>query len=102
LILRSKFFAGQYARWLALTSPVLIEPSRALGTILSMLQELETFDFIDQVEILCSGELLTGQPANRTYKGLVQKKLSTLPAAVAKQLTSLSVLPAYSSEEQLF
>ncbi len=94
LVMHSKFLAGQYARWLALTASVLIDPGIVARKLAGMLRELETFDFLDQVEILCASHVLSSQEITVDHSCLIQERLSALPPAVAEQLALMTLLPS--------
>lgn len=94
LVMHSKFSAGQYARWLALTASVLIDSDTVARKLAGILRELETFDFLDQVEILCATHVLGSPGIAVDHTCLIQEKLSALPPAVAEQLALLTLLPS--------
>jgi hypothetical protein len=91
LALHSKFSAGQFARWLALTPVTPEEHERALARLTDMVQELDAFDCLDQVEVLCAMQLLGSGPLTEAHRALIERNLATLPAAVTEQLTRLGM-----------
>jgi len=94
LVMHSKFLAGQYARWLALTASVLTDPGIVARKLAGMVRELETFDYLDQVEILCASHILGSQGMAVDHSYLIQEKLSSLPPAVTEHLALLTLLPS--------
>jgi DNA-binding SARP family transcriptional activator/tetratricopeptide (TPR) repeat protein/type II secretory pathway predicted ATPase ExeA len=97
MILHSKFTAGQFARWLAFTSSTLIHREVVQDRLSEMVKELDTLDFIDQVEVLCAMELLNPTPTAGQRHVLVQRKLAALPASVTEQLMRLRMLGSLAS-----
>jgi DNA-binding SARP family transcriptional activator/tetratricopeptide (TPR) repeat protein/type II secretory pathway predicted ATPase ExeA len=93
-VLHSTFFAGIFARWLALTSLGTAMEIRALARIEQMKLHLNTFDALDQLEILCSDHLLRGNgPATLIAASQpIRDRLDHLPDAVAEQMIRLEVL----------
>jgi DNA-binding SARP family transcriptional activator/tetratricopeptide (TPR) repeat protein len=93
--LYSAFFAGPFARWMALTTTDTDQEERARARLTMMLDQLETYDALDQAEILCARRLLSQVP--QTTKDelsmLIKLKLARLPSAIADQLTRLGVFP---------
>jgi hypothetical protein len=84
--LQSSAFAGPFARWLSRTASSDVTRERAQAIVGGMMRRLQTFDELDQVEILCSWDLLTGEdPESAAIKGL-QDKLRRLPQSIAGQL----------------
>jgi hypothetical protein len=92
--LHSFFFAGMFARWLALTSLGTSAEAKARENIEGMGRRLDTFDAIDQVEILCSAHLLRDRSrlSLDVLPGLVREKLESLPPAISHQLIQLGLL----------
>jgi hypothetical protein len=92
--LHSMFFAGEFARWLALTSLGTSFEDNAREEVHRMTKDLEMFDAIDQVEVLCARTLLerNGSPEKSDVTALIGRKLQDLPAAVTYQLVKLGVL----------
>jgi hypothetical protein len=72
-ILHSPFFAGEFARWLALTSLGTFFENNAREEVTRMTKSVEMFDAIDTAT-------------------LISRKLADLPAAVTYQLMKLGVL----------
>jgi hypothetical protein len=100
-ILHSPFFAGEFARWLALTSRETRREDEARAEIAGLIDVLETFDAIDQVEILCASSVLdhSRQFALDSAMRLIAKKLAALPSAITQQLERLGVLSQYCPPE---
>lgn len=92
--LHSSFFAGWFARWLALTSLGSTAEARARDRIEGMGRCLDTFDAIDQVEILCAAQLIRDRlrPRLDALPRMVREKLEELPPAVSHQLVQLGLL----------
>jgi DNA-binding SARP family transcriptional activator/tetratricopeptide (TPR) repeat protein len=92
--LHSGFFAGIFARWLALTSLGKATEVNARAKIAQMKLHLTSFDVLDQLEILCSEQLLGAQlPAAReAATEQIRDRLAQLPDAVAEQMVRLEVL----------
>jgi tetratricopeptide (TPR) repeat protein len=93
-ILHNPFFAGPFARWLSLTSRGTIHETRAKQEIGLLVRELETFDALDQVEVLCADRLLSSRsaPDVQINSQKIGERLLSLPLAVAEQLDRLGVL----------
>jgi hypothetical protein len=93
-VLHSSFFAGAFARWLALTSVGTREESKARDQIKRMVDGLDTFDAIDQVEVLCAASMVGGDfgVPSHSSSSLILRKLEHLPAAIPQQLRRLGVL----------
>jgi DNA-binding SARP family transcriptional activator/tetratricopeptide (TPR) repeat protein len=92
--LKSSSFAGPFARWVALTSHVRNGQARAKQLVADLVSNLETYDSLDQVEILCAGLCLglTLEKGGGT-PSVIESKLEQLPPAVRRQLDYLGVLP---------
>jgi DNA-binding SARP family transcriptional activator/tetratricopeptide (TPR) repeat protein/type II secretory pathway predicted ATPase ExeA len=98
LIMHSKFFAGQFARWLALTSLILNDHAAAHEKLAAMVQDLDSFDFIDQVEVLCAMELVSSHPFAVSERcEMIQRKLAALPSSIAELLRLLAMLDNFST-----
>jgi hypothetical protein len=93
-VLYSSFFAGIFARWLALTSIGSLTEPDAKAQITRMIQELEKFDALDQVEILCARNILgcESQSVLEESTRIIRNKLADLPPAITNQLARLGVL----------
>ncbi|MGI9040451.1 MAG: ATP-binding protein [Gemmatimonadales bacterium] len=95
--LHMDFCVGPYARWLARTSllsgssTLVAETSRVLH---GLLEHLEDFDAIDQVEILNAKEWLEGRlgTASQTEESAMAKRLTALPEAIRDQLARMGML----------
>ena len=93
-VLHSVFQGGPFARWLAFSARGTSAEARALEKIQHMTQRLESFDALDQLEILCAEHLL------RTYCPAAMEgstpwfhdRLSHLPYAVSQQLIRLGLM----------
>ena len=91
LKLEASAFAGPFARWLVITCVNGGTAQRA-GEILYELEEnLEQFDEIDQLEILCANARLHHEP-RMCHSPRIAEKLKTLPACTASQMRALGVL----------
>jgi hypothetical protein len=91
LKLEASAFAGPFARWLVMTCANGGTARRA-GEILNGLEEnLEQFDEIDQLEILCANARLHDEPPIRQSLRIAEK-LKTLPACTASQMQALGML----------
>jgi len=93
-VLHSAFFAGMFARWLALTSLRTTKQASALAQIEQMKLHLSTFDALDQLEILCSAHLLRANRPERVSAAPepILEKLAHLPEAAAEQMIRLEML----------
>jgi len=93
-ILHSSFFAGGFARWLALASAGTVAEAEARDQIDRMARSLEMFDAIDQVEVLCAGTVLGNASGNALSDSsrLIRIKLGYLPPVTTQHLTRLGVL----------
>jgi type II secretory pathway predicted ATPase ExeA/tetratricopeptide (TPR) repeat protein len=102
LVLHCTFLAGQFARWLALTSSVLIEHAVAQDRISSLARELDSFDRLDQVEVLCAMEMVSLKPfAWEDRRKLIQRKLKALPHSVSDLLALMGMLDLTRLEKDL-
>jgi DNA-binding SARP family transcriptional activator/tetratricopeptide (TPR) repeat protein/Cdc6-like AAA superfamily ATPase len=99
-LLYAHAFGGAFARWLAMVFKGGPSVETAREQIQHMLQRLERFDALDQVEILCSGESLEcgSNLALENVKTLIASKLAKLPAGTGQHLARLGLTtsPAYS------
>jgi len=93
-MLHSVFQGGPFARWLAFTARGTSAEPRAIEKIQHMTRRLESFDALDQLEIVCAEHLLrTYSPA--TIEGSTlwfRERLSHLPQAVSQQLVRLGLI----------
>jgi DNA-binding SARP family transcriptional activator/tetratricopeptide (TPR) repeat protein len=91
--LHAMSFAGAFARWIALCTLQNGDRLDAREQLDQMRRVLETFDAIDQVEILCARRLFsTSLNESDSYVGEIWQRLELLPAAVSEQLRRLGVL----------
>jgi type II secretory pathway predicted ATPase ExeA/tetratricopeptide (TPR) repeat protein len=92
--LHSAFFAGPFARWLALNSLAIQNPGVAELQLTAMLKHLDGYDAMDQVELLCARRILRVPSRLHLYddNDLIDAKLAQLPKAVREQLTRLRML----------
>ena len=90
--LRSSAFAGPYARWLCVSSQSSGERSRAEAILRKMAAQIRYYDALDQVEIFCALDLVTGNVERSEWKDELAKRLHRLPAAIRSQLIGLEVL----------
>jgi DNA-binding SARP family transcriptional activator/type II secretory pathway predicted ATPase ExeA len=91
-VLHCNFLAGQFARWLALTSSVLIEHEVAVGRISALAAELDSFDLLDQIEVLCAMEMVSSTAfGSEDRQRLIQRKLKGLPPSAADLLTLMGM-----------
>jgi len=91
LKLEANAFAGSFARWLAMTC---VNGGAALraGEILNELEEnLEQFDEMDQLEILCANARLRHE-ARMGHSSRIEEKLKNLPACTSNQMRTLGML----------
>jgi tetratricopeptide (TPR) repeat protein len=93
-LLYSSFFGGPFARWTALIARVGSNESEAMALLSEMTRTLDTYDTMDQVEILCARGILQRRLPSNPNQGdpLIQEKLAHLPPAVTEQLTRLRML----------
>jgi tetratricopeptide (TPR) repeat protein len=91
--LHESSFAGAFARWIALCSLRSGDRIDAMKQLDQMLNVVQTFDAIDQVEILCARRLLsTSNEESSCYLDRIRQGLGLLPAAVTEQFRRLEVL----------
>jgi len=91
--LHESSFAGAFARWIALCSLRGGDRIDARKQLDQMITVLQTFDAIDQVEILCARRLLsTSNEESNCYFDRIRLGLGTLPPAVREQFRRLDVL----------
>jgi len=90
--LRSSAFAGPYARWLCVSSQSSRERSHAETILRGMAGQIGYYDALDQVEIFCALDLVTGNEERSEWKEELARRLHRLPAAVKSQLIGLEVL----------
>jgi DNA-binding SARP family transcriptional activator/ABC-type transporter Mla MlaB component len=91
--LLSPAFAGAFARWVAVTHKSVGEPKNAPTILESLLGKLDTFDALDQVEILCAvryASLKSGSHAQ--LEAELEKRLTRLPMGVTAHLKRLEIL----------
>ncbi|MFL5493618.1 MAG: ATP-binding protein [Gemmatimonadales bacterium] len=92
--LESPSFAGVFARWVALTSHVGDGRARAKRIVADLLGNLESYDPLDQAEILCASVYLgLALDQGGATLSVLESKLDRLPPAVRRQLACLGVLP---------
>ncbi len=87
-------FAGPFSRWLSLLAEKdPLEPYLAM--IDELVTQVESFDALDQAEILCAKCRSTNRHvlASSEVLGMLRIKLSRLPLAVRSQLHALEILP---------
>jgi hypothetical protein len=90
--LRSSSFAGPFARWIALTSHVGDGRARAQDLVRELTDNLETYDTLDQLEILFANIYL-GLTLDQVGEALpVMKRLERLPPITRKQLACYGIL----------
>lgn len=89
--LKSKTYSGPYARWLALTAWETETPEAALQVLLTLQEELGTYDLIDQAELLSAIVWLKAKMDLdcMAERNLLQRLLDRLPRAVTEQLELL-------------
>jgi hypothetical protein len=90
LELRTPAFAGPYARWMALTARSNQEKDSAADKVERLLAQLERYDAIDQVDILCAAALLSTSPFG--HRQAAMQRLSRLPSALGTHLISLGLM----------
>lgn len=86
--------AGPYARWIARTNHFLGVPEEGRTILERLVAEVESFDAIDQAEILNAKSWLDcrhGKP-HPTHLQSMNKKLRALPLAVSHQLRRIGML----------
>jgi DNA-binding SARP family transcriptional activator len=91
-VLESSFFAGPFCRWLALSSEAPQEVIDGRICIQGMLQDLDKFDALDRVEVLCASMILAhnGQSTDERRR-ILTKKLAELPDVTTKHLIRLGM-----------
>jgi len=91
-ILLSNSFAGPFARWIALTHQERDNVSRARLLLENLVSELESYDALDQAEILLALRIVTSQEGivDPSVESRLSERLLALPHAVRAQLGALS------------
>ena len=90
--LHSWFFAGPFSRWTALTSRGTCGHGEGRACVSLLLDELHKYDALDQVEILCASNILGCAPGRATeLRVSMERKLASLPPAIAEQLSRLGM-----------
>jgi DNA-binding SARP family transcriptional activator/tetratricopeptide (TPR) repeat protein len=92
LVLGSSAFAGPYARWLCVTSQSTSERALAETILRQMASHVKHYDALDQVEIYCALNLITGNEERSEWKRELERRLPRLPGAIKSQLIALEVL----------
>jgi tetratricopeptide (TPR) repeat protein len=90
LELRTPAFAGPYARWTALTAESAHEKACAVAKLDKLVGQLDRFDALDQVDILCAMSLLASSPTD--YLRAAKQRVSRMPPAVGAHLVSLGLI----------
>jgi DNA-binding SARP family transcriptional activator/tetratricopeptide (TPR) repeat protein len=99
-VLLSPAFAGPYSRWLGLTVGTTQDETRARQTLKAMVDQIDHYDALDQVEILCSLARLESKDAfgaKDTFGAVwreITERLDRLPTAIQSQLSALGQLPS--------
>jgi hypothetical protein len=93
--IHSPTFAGAFARWVAVTYGTVGEPKNASMILEGLVRNLDSFDALDQVEILCSMRYagLNSECHAASLEAQLQTRLSRLPKGVAIHLKRLEILP---------
>jgi len=90
-LLHSAFFAGPFARWVALSAKGTEDRTSARAQLTQMVEQLHAYDAIDQVEILCAERILQ-DGLQHNSRILIEAKLTQLPGAVRDQLIRLGMM----------
>jgi DNA-binding SARP family transcriptional activator/tetratricopeptide (TPR) repeat protein len=87
-------FAGPFARWICLTTKKSQESGRATEILNGLAADVDQFDFLDQLEILCAQRRMDqAKPqSSHNLECEIQRRLALLPPAVAGQLSALEIL----------
>jgi hypothetical protein len=93
LALHSNSFAGPYARWLLAIAESEAERVEHRGILERMVAELDEYDAIDQVEILCALGRDDPLALDGRLSQELDRRLEKLPPAVTGQLKSLGMMP---------
>jgi type II secretory pathway predicted ATPase ExeA/tetratricopeptide (TPR) repeat protein len=94
-VLHNWAFAGAFARWVALTAKSTGQEDLGRVHIEQLVKNLEKFDALDQVEVLCALLLLscrTDNTSNHLTRS-IKERLGRLPLPISEQLSLLGVLP---------
>jgi tetratricopeptide (TPR) repeat protein len=94
-LLLSSSFAGPFARWVFHTSVGTSLQPKARAQIEEMMGSLDTYDAVDQVEILCAEigilNAVGGAAVNR-FEAVIRGKLASLPGSVPELLRRLGMV----------
>ena len=88
-------FAGPFARWIALTAITSDEKGRARKILDGLAGDLGSYDFLDQVEILCALKYLShsGPPDGPDVEEALKQRLDLISSTLKGQLAALEILP---------
>ncbi len=92
--LLSPSFAGPYSRWVALTCRASNNLTRARNVLQGLVANLEHFDVMDRVEILCSMRFINyflNAPSPEIDEA-IQERVRGLPPAISDHLERLGIL----------
>jgi tetratricopeptide (TPR) repeat protein len=94
MVLHSESFAGPFARWIALLGVTHPESATFREKLLELTKEVNSFDAIDQVEVLAAAAYLAFHLglAWEEYHERMNTRLKALPQAVEDQLGRLGIL----------
>jgi tetratricopeptide (TPR) repeat protein len=92
-VLHSNSFAGPYARWVSAIGESEAERLEHHNTLRRMVENLEEYDALDQVEILCAVGRYDSLALGGRLNEELDRRLERLPPAIASQLRSLGMIP---------
>jgi tetratricopeptide (TPR) repeat protein len=86
--LLSNAFAGPFARWIALTTPRLLDARKAGAQLEGMVCRLDEYDAIDQAEILAAQRVVLSQrgTVDKSLETRLAERLVVLPEATRAQI----------------
>jgi tetratricopeptide (TPR) repeat protein len=88
--LETSAFAGPFARWTAIIYAGTAAEPQARAVLARLEQNLEEYDAVDQLEILCASAHLDRANAHR-YRGVIEEKLKQFPPCTGIQLRALGL-----------
>jgi tetratricopeptide (TPR) repeat protein len=93
--LQSAAFAGPFARWLSYVGQPGNDRERALSSLQSILSRIETYDALDQVEVMCAWIAVGGVGDDQIEESrlTIAQHLRVLPQEVTSQLQRLGSIP---------
>jgi DNA-binding SARP family transcriptional activator/tetratricopeptide (TPR) repeat protein len=92
LRLEANAFAGSFARWLAVTCSGDGNAGRAREILNDLAENLEQFDELDQLEILCANAQMRPEARRSWLQEQIAEKLEKLPSCTSSQMRALGMV----------